>query len=223
VACGAISLGDGRAFSEVVAGATDVASRKTAVAGQAAPFPAWDAVRPLVAWAALAFAGGAIAMAVVLATWRRAATESRRGLGAFAVAVAAMLAVQPAAAAGIALVSDHRSVRAMGRFLAEHARPGDVVVHEGPIEGSGALEWYSGHRPVILDGRRSVLGFGATRDDARGRFWDVAQLREVWDAGRRVWVVTTREPSRALVAAMPGSRVALAGPTRWLYASPAVR
>jgi hypothetical protein len=239
VAAGAGWLSDGARFADLIAGATDVATRKSAAAGQAAPFPAWEAWRPLVGWAALASAAGALGMVAVLIAWRRRPGEASagaagapdgdgdaRGAGAagglagMAVAVVTMLAVLPAAGSAIALVSDHRSVRGLARFLAARAGPDDVVVHEGPIEATGALEWYSGRRPVIVDGRRSVLGFGATRADARDVFWDAARLRAVWQSGRRVWIVTTREPARSLAASLPGARVAVAAPTRWLYVGP---
>ena len=50
----------------------------------------------------------------------------------------------------------------MAEDLRREMAPGDLLVHEGPIENSGALELYSGRRPVLLDARRSVLGIGAT-------------------------------------------------------------
>src|SRR5439155_338565 len=84
------------------------------------------------------------------------------------------------AAIGLGLVASHRAVRDLARSVARLAGPEDVVAHEGPIENSGALEWYAGRRPVIVDGRRSVLGFGAERPEARDLFWDAARLRGAW-------------------------------------------
>jgi len=81
------------------------------------------------------------------------------------------------------------------------------VAHEGPIENSGALEWYSGRRPVIVDGRRSVLGFGAERPESRDLFWDADRLREAWTSGRRIWVVSVRSPGQSMVAGLPGARL----------------
>jgi len=265
--CGAAWLGDGAWFTGVVAGATDVATRKTGVVGQAPPFPSWAALRPLAGWTALVLGGGAVAMTALVVRWRDrpAATPApasrevlpeptrgdrhaaahvtatgmpdhagdqpsaaaairgaRRGLVGFGVAVVTMLAVLPASGSAIALVSEHRSVRRVAHVLTANARPDDVVAHEGPIENSGALEWYSGRRPVIVDGRRSVLGFGATRADARDVFWDGARLRAAWEReGARVWLVTIRAPDRSLAASLPGARLVVAGGGRWLYASPA--
>jgi 4-amino-4-deoxy-L-arabinose transferase-like glycosyltransferase len=226
-ACLAAWASDGAGFSALVADATDVASRKSHAAGAASPFPPWAALRPLVGHASLAFAAGTAGMLGVLgwcALRRRepAAPDGPRALG-MAVAALAMLAVLPAAGSAIALVSDHRSARPVGAILAREARATDLVVHEGPIEATGALEWYGGRRPVIVDGRRSVLAFGATRDDARDVFWDPGRLRAAWDApGARLWVVSVRPPDRSLVAALAGARLVLAGGGRWLYASPAI-
>ena len=109
--------------------------------------------------------------------------------------------------AGLGLVSTHRAVRDLAQTVARLAGPEDVVAHEGPIENSGAFEWYAGRRPVIVDGRRSVLGFGAERPEARDLFWDAARLRDVWTSGRRVWVVSVRTPARSVVADLPGARL----------------
>jgi hypothetical protein len=241
-ACAAAWASDGSGFSALVADATDVASRKSQAAGTASPFPPWSALRPLVGHAAVAFTAGAAGMLGVLA-WAVARTrggaagvrtaaaatsrapvrgDGPRGPG-MAVAALTMLAVIPAAGSGIAIVSDHRSARSVGAILAREARATDVVVHEGPIEATGALEWYSGRRPVIVDGRRSVLAFGATREDARDVFWEPAQLRAAWEApAARLWVVSVRPPDRSLAATLPGVRLVGARGGRWLYTSPAI-
>jgi len=81
-------------------------------------------------------------------------------------------------------------------------------VHEGPIENSGALEFYAGVRPIIVDGRRSVLGFGATFPDARDTFWDAARLRREWTGQGRLFLVAPRATS-SVVASLPPGRVHL--------------
>jgi hypothetical protein len=240
-ACLAAWTSDGSRFAALVADATDVATRKSQAAGAGSAFPPWAALRPLVGHAAVAFTIGAGGMLAVLggcATRARrdagrgarrrepggvsSRGEGRAGLLGMAVAALAMLVMLPAASSAIARVSDHRSARPVGTVLAREARPADLVVHEGPIEATGALEWYSGRRSVIVDGRRSVLAFGSTRDDARDVFWDASRLREVWAApGARVWIVSVRAPDRSVAPSLPGARLVLAGGGRWLYASPA--
>jgi len=99
-----------------------------------------------------------------------------------------MLGLLPSVAAALGRVSTHRAVRALGLELARLARPDDLIVHEGPLENSGALEWYSGRRAVIVDGRRSVLAFGALRPEARGRVLERTRPERAWSGGGRVWV-----------------------------------
>jgi hypothetical protein len=70
---------------------------------------------------------------------------------------------------------------------------------------------------VIVNGRRSVLGFGATRREAAGTFWEGDELREAWGGDRRVWLVTTRDPQHSLTASLPGARLVAASGGRWLY------
>jgi hypothetical protein len=92
-------------------------------------------------------------------------------------------------------------------------------VHEGPIENSGAIEYYSGRRPVLLDATRSVLGIGATLPESAGIFWDASGLARAWAADRRVFVLTPRGPDKTVLAALPADRVHLlaARDGRWLY------
>src|SRR5207247_1240378 len=166
LACALLWAGDGRYFLESVLGATDVATRKSAAAGEAAALPSFAEFQPLLGAAALVFAAGALptgACAFVGARWALAA---RTRLATFIV-LASMLALLPSVAAALGLVSTHRAVRVLGLELARLARPDDLIVHEGPLENSGALEWSSGRPAVIVDGRRRVLAFAALRHEAR--------------------------------------------------------
>src|SRR6185503_12809282 len=122
-------------------------------------------------------AGLPAALALVLALRAAASAERRRALVVTIVTVT-MIASLPSVAVGLGLVASHRAVRELARNVARLAGPDDVVAHEGPIENSGAFEWYAGRRPVFIDARRSVLGCGAERPEARDLFWDEARLRD---------------------------------------------
>ena len=211
LACGLAWLGDGSVFLAGVLGATDVATRKSGLAGGAVPIPPWSAFRPFVGAAALALAGGALALAVAAAT-------RARTLAVYATVVALALLL-PSAAGALSLVSAHRAVKGIAEEVRQRAAPEDVVAHEGPIENAGAFEWYSGRRPVMVDGRRSVLGFGATQPQARDSFWDDAELSRAWSGPRRVWLVTGRPPERSVVARLGGAQLIAVGGGRRLYAN----
>jgi hypothetical protein len=213
VGCAVTWMGDGGVLTSVM-DVTDVATMKSAAAGLPLPVPPWEEFRPVFWAAALTFALCALAIAAVLALAR--SSESRRAFGVLVIAVA-MVATMPGVSRSLRVVVKNRAVRDLAERVAQLAGPEDVLAHEGPIENSGALEWYSGRRPVIVDGRRSVLGFGAERPESRELFWDAARLREAWTSGRRVWVVSVRSPGHSVVAGLPGARLLGAGGGRTLW------
>jgi 4-amino-4-deoxy-L-arabinose transferase-like glycosyltransferase len=218
VAGAALARSDGRGFMTAVIGATDVATRKTRIAGEADPFPGWDTLQPLVAHASLVFGMATLVLLIVLALRARIGTSA---LAPSVVAIA-MLAVMPDVATALGTMSTYRSARAVAMVLTSRLGPGDVLAHEGPIEQSGALEWYSGRRPVIVDGRRSVLAFGATQLESAPFFWTAADLERAWRQ-QRVWIVTARSPAHSLAARLPGARLIGTFGARWLYGPPEPR
>jgi hypothetical protein len=148
--------------------------------------------------------------------WAAARRSARAG--AFTVAVV-MLLLAPVVAIGLAVTSDARAVRVMAAEIRARLQAGDVLVLEGPIENAGAIEFYSGHRPVLLDAARSVLGIGSTFPDAAETFWSTPRFVEAWAGHRPPYLLTTREPGRSIVASQPpaGVRLLFAHNGRWLY------
>ena len=209
--CAWAAVGDGRVFTEAVFGVSDVYSRKEAALGQASPYPAWSSLRPLVAWAAVVLLVGAAVLAAA------AARRSAR-VGAWVVATVMLLLV-PVVAIGLAVTSSARAVTVMAAEIRARLGPGDLLVLEGPIENAGAVEFYSGHRPVLLDAARSVLGIGATFADAAETFWSAPRFAEAWASARPPYLLTTREPRQSIVASLPPRSVRLlfAHNGRWLY------
>ena len=121
-----------------------------------------------------------------------------------------MLATVPLVGAGLGILAESRAVPRLAAEVAARAGPDDLLVHEGPIEASGALELYSGRRPALLDGTRSVLGFGSTFRRRPRDVLDVGALPA--RAGSRTGRCTSSRrarPSGASIAAMPPDRVRL--------------
>jgi len=130
-----------------------------------------------------------------------------------------MLALVPVVTAGLAATSTARSVRVMAGDIRAQLNGQDVLVLEGPIENAGAVEFYSGHRPVLLDSTRSVLGIGSTFEDASTTFWSPSRFTEAWASARPPYLLTTRTPAHSIVATLaPGSvELLFAHNGRWLY------
>jgi 4-amino-4-deoxy-L-arabinose transferase-like glycosyltransferase len=211
-ACAVVWAAGGEVFARSVLEVTDVATRKVGGAGQATALPPWPAIRPLLGAAAVTLGGAALALGAL------ALPRGARGAwGPPAVALAAMLAVLPLVASGLAVVAVHRAVRPLALEVGRGAAPGDLLVHEGPLENSGALEWYAQRRPVIVDGRRSVLAFGATLDGGSEGMWEAERLRRAWEGDERVWLVSIRPPAGSLAPSLPGVRLVAAAGGRWLY------
>jgi dolichyl-phosphate-mannose-protein mannosyltransferase len=211
VGLGLAGASDGKGFLDIVFSATDVNTRKDFVAAQVPPLPPWSALQPLVARTALIMGVGAATLALTI----------RRGADRWtgAVVAATMLAVMPAATRALDLVAGARAVSGIAAEVRRLTGQRALLAHEGPIENSGALEFYSGCRPVLVDARRSVLGIGATFPDAAGTFWTAEQLEAAWLSGRPMLLVTPREPRWSVVSKLPADRVRLlrAENGRWLY------
>jgi hypothetical protein len=130
-----------------------------------------------------------------------------------------MLLLVPVVAIGLAVTSEARAVNVMAGEIRARLGSDDLLVLEGPIENAGAVEFYSGHRPVLLDAARSVLGIGSTFPDAADTFWAAPRLAEAWASPRPPYLLTTREPDRSVVATLPpgSARLLFAHNGRWLY------
>lgn len=212
VACAVLWTAGGELFNRAVLEVTDTATRKVGGAAHATALPPWPAIRLLFGTATVTLGIAALVLGVLAlprVPWSVWAPP--------AVALVAMLAVMPLVGSGLTTVSAHRAVRPLALEVGRWARPGDLLVHEGPLENSGALEWYARRRPVIVDGRRSVLGFGATLDGNGDAMWEPERLRRAWESGERVWLITIRQPASSLAAQLPGARLVGVAGGRWLY------
>jgi 4-amino-4-deoxy-L-arabinose transferase-like glycosyltransferase len=212
-ACALAAASDGRTLMQAVFSTADVYTRKEEALGQTAPSLSWSALRPLFVDGALVWGAGSLGLALALRRrWQR--------LGRW-VALTAMLGMMPAVVAAASATGSSRAVSGMAAEVNRRFRPGDLLVHEGPIENSGALEFYSGRRPILLDATRSVLGFAATLPESRETFWDASRLQWEWCAKRRILLVTPRTPLASVVDRLPegSARLLVADSGRRLYTS----
>src|SRR4029077_10315317 len=161
----------------------------------------WSAIQPLLVRASILFLAGTVALAVAFA--RRSARFAAAAVGVV------MLLLVPVVGDGLAATSTARAVAGMAAEIRTRLAPGDVLVLEGPIENAGAVEFYSGHRPGLLDARRSILGVGATFADAAPVFWSEARFLAAWSSPRPPYLLTTRVPAQSIAAQLPSGSVGL--------------
>jgi 4-amino-4-deoxy-L-arabinose transferase-like glycosyltransferase len=189
----------GRGILDLMLSISDVSTRNALTVGETVPGVPWAALDPLFRRMAAVF--GAAALALMVLAWRRA---PRAALG---VVLAAMLATMTAASAAVDASMSARSVATLAGEVRTGLAADELLVHEGPIENSGALEFYSGRRPILLEARRSVLGFGGTYPDADGAFWDATRFRREWLAGQAIALLTPREPPGSVISSLPPETV----------------
>ena len=72
----------------------------------------------------------------------------------------------------VAVLEQHHSTKPVAKVLLALSEPDDVVVHEGSLEYSGGLPFYTGRQIYVLNGRRGDLDFGSRYPEARHLFMD---------------------------------------------------
>lgn len=157
---------------------------------------------------ALARAGVAIfalaTAALGVAAWRRA---TALGVG---VALAATIAFLPAVVADARdQLARARSVRPLTAALVQRLTPGDVVMHEGALETSASLLLVLKEPVRVVNGLQPDLAFGATLAEARDIFWDSPRLERVWVGPTRAFLISSVDPGRSVVRALPPASVHL--------------
>jgi hypothetical protein len=209
LATGALPLGDvvETMFS------TDVYSRMVQAEGQSYAMPLLADLVPL-------FRAGGIVLslgAVTTLLWASRG-DHRLALGSFALMAGVLLILVGRMQW---LASEYRSVKPLMPLIAPRLGPADVLAHEGPLENSAALTFYTGRQVQVVDGRRGDLHFGSRFPEAAGLFWDGEELARRWREPRRLLLVTDRPLDRSALRLIPAPERHLIGHEgrRWLFAN----
>jgi len=83
-----------------------------------------------------------------------------------------------------------RSVKGLAQQVRATAGPHDLLVHEGPLEESASLPFYTGRRILVVNGQRGDLDFGSRFPEGRDLFLTPEAFRDLWRGERRVFFVT---------------------------------
>jgi hypothetical protein len=190
---------------------TDVYSRMVQAQGESYAFPLLDELIPLFQ------AGGVVLCLGTVTTLLCAGRRNLRvAMGCFTVMAVLLLVLIGKMQV---LASEFRSVKPLAGRLLERLDPDDLVIHEGPLENSAGLPFYTGRQVYVVDGRRGDLHFGSRFPEADGLFLDGEELARLWQDTRRVLLVTDRPADQSVLRLIAPQARHLIGHEgrRWLF------
>ena len=96
------------------------------------------------------------------------------------------------------IIEPHHSAKPVALALNTLARPEEAIIHEGSLEYSGSLPFYTGRQIYVLNGKRGDLDFGSGYPEGQGVFLDDGGFARRWQNEKRVFLVTRlQEPENA--------------------------
>lgn len=118
-------------------------------------------------------------------------------------------------------IDPHYSLKPLAARLNRLIRAEDVLVHERGLEKGGGLLFYTRRKVLILNGTRGDLEFGSRLPEFRQVFIDTPAFRDLWNSGRRVFLVTDLPLPQSALAHITGAAPVLIASTgtRWLYSN----
>jgi 4-amino-4-deoxy-L-arabinose transferase-like glycosyltransferase len=190
---------------------TDVYSRMVQAQGQSYAMPLVDELVPLFQGGGVVLFCGAVATLVFAVRG-----HDRLALGCFAVMAVILLGLVGKMQV---LASEYRSVKPLVARIQGRLGPTDLVIHEGPLENSAGLTFYTGRQIHVVDGRRGDLHFGSRFPEAQGLFLDGEELSRRWQGPGRIFFVTDRPVDQSALRLIPPQARHLIGHEgrRWLF------
>ena len=190
---------------------TDVYSRMGEAQGGSYALPLLEELMPLFQ------SGGAVLCLGAVATLVFAIRQSLRiALGCFAVMA---ILLQGVIGQVYQLTAEFRSVAPLASRLLERLHGDDLVVHEGPLENSAGLTFYTGKQVHVVDGQRGDLHFGSRFPEASGLFLGGEELEKLWQGRHRLFFVTDRPVDESVLRLITPHTRHLIGHegSRWLF------
>jgi 4-amino-4-deoxy-L-arabinose transferase-like glycosyltransferase len=190
---------------------TDVYARMVQAQGQSYALPLLNELIPL-------FRGGGVVLCLGAATTLLFAVRRhyRLALSCFLIMAIVLLGIIGQMQL---LASEFRSVKPLSAHILERLAADDLIIHEGPLENSAGLAFYT-RRPIyVVDGRRGDLHFGSQFPEAQGLFLDGEEFATHWQGRRRVFFVTDRPADQSALRVIAPQARHLIGHEgrRWLF------
>ncbi len=159
-------------------------------------------------FAALRTPAGGAGLTLLLGAWIALRLRMARRHLAANVAVALMAALFFFwAHAALNVFSPYLSSQGLARTIAAAAAPGDRIVINGEYESGSTLNFYTGRRVYILNGRSANLWFGSFYPDAPRIFLEDKDLVRLWYSHGRVFLFTEIEQQPRLEKLVGAARV----------------
>jgi 4-amino-4-deoxy-L-arabinose transferase-like glycosyltransferase len=215
VGVAAVWLGARLTPSQAFAGLAELNVYYRILRDQGAPFP-FESVRPfarlLQGLGATLIIGWTIA---AVCWWRRWPRTAFAALAAEGAVIAALIV------ALLHVVEPHHSAKPVAQAIVARAGTDDVVAHEGSLEYSAALPFYTGRRIVVVNGTRGDLDLASRLPEASGYFVDAGEFQGLWGGDRRVFLVTQHRRAASIATDLPTESVHLIGcfGSRCLYSN----
>jgi len=145
----------------------------------------------------------------------------RRGNVAFGVLLCLAGVIAGLIVSLLRVVEPHHSAKAVSMAIVAQASDGDTVIHEGSLEYSASLPFYTGRRIVVLNGNRGDLEFASRLPEARGWFLHTQEFADVWAGSGRVFLVTQKPIRKSALSSIPASNIHQIGQygSRGLYSN----
>jgi 4-amino-4-deoxy-L-arabinose transferase-like glycosyltransferase len=191
--------------------ATDVYSRMVQVQGESFTTPLLNQLLPVFqASFVVLFVGSLVTFLLYLRQ------EPRKAFAGFALMTVLLLGL---VGHTLTLVGTFRSVKPLVSLLRPHLSPEALVIHEGPLENSAGLAYYTGRQIYVVDGRRGDLDFGSRFPEAHGLFLDGEAVSQLWQSAQRIFLVTDRAPEHSVLRLTVPEARHLVGQEgrRWVY------
>jgi len=211
----AIWVGTGLTRDQAAAGLAELNVYYRILRDQGLPFP-FSSARPFSLLLQVLGAGLVVGWSLAMFFWLR-----RGRTAAFGVLLCLAGVIAGLILSLLRVVEPHHSAKAVSMAIVAQASDGDTVIHEGSLEYSASLPFYTGRRIVVLNGNRGDLDFASRLPEARGWFLHTQEFADVWAGSGRVFLVTQKPLRKSSLSSIPASSIHQIGQygSRGLYSN----
>lgn len=119
----------------------------------------------------------------------------------------------------ILVIEHHHSSKWVAEALTHPSGNNSTIIHEGSLEYSAGLPFYTRKRIYVLNGKRGDLEFGSRYIEARYLFLDHDSFAHLWNSRKRIYLVTRPQMQKSIIETLSADKMFPLGHygPRWLY------